>query len=155
MSDDDDTIDGDVDEDTMRTTVHAIRKAQKKQALIEAERTGASKLTAKLISVFGGLITLAAVAGFVWVLDAQAINQRQDSEIHRLDERAREHGHAEVSKNVRATDRRVDMLTGDVRALDMRTTKHGERLDDFDDEVDALEADVRRNNNARRGMAGD
>ncbi len=149
---DDDSQDG-ATEDTMRTTIGAIRKAQKAQALIEAERTGASKLTAKLLSIFGTLITLGAVAGFVWILDAQAINQRQDSEIDHIEERAREHGHTGVSESVRATDRRVDMISGDLRQTSMRLDKNGERLDELDDEVDALEVDVRRNSNTRRNMS--
>ena len=142
----------DVSEDTVRTTLAAIRKAQKQHELVEAERTGASKLTARLLSIFGSLITIAAVAAFAWILEAQEIDQRQDSEIDRIEERANEHRHDDLSKNVRTTDRRVDMLTGSVHELDMRVNKHGDRLDEIDDDVDELEINVRRNSNTRRSM---
>ena len=149
---DDETLDDDVSDDTMRTTLAAIRKAQDEHALVEAERTGAAKLTANLLRIFGGLITVAAVAGFVWILEAQEIDQRQDSEIERIKERATEHRHDGVSKNVRAVDRRVDMVVGDVRSLGMRIEKQGERIGELAEEVDEIETAVRRNSNTRRSM---
>lgn len=114
-----------LDSRAIRKQLAEIKEAQDEQSDIEAQRTGAGKLTAKLVTLFGAIITAAAVGGFVWVWDAQASNARQDSDLRHIIERTHEHdpaplGHGEITAAQRATERRVDGLEAAQSAVNAR-----------------------------------
>lgn len=120
----------------VRTSLRQIKQAQAEQARIEAERTGASKTTSRLVAIFGSTITAAAIAGFAWVWTANANNERQDVEIETLSVNPpREHGHGEIGSDVRALERRVASVEASYAAI-------GDRLDRIESEGTARHAEV-------------
>ena len=129
-----------LDDEYVRAKLTAITQTQSKHAKIEAERAGASRLTARLVAVFGSLITAAAVASFVWVWDANVTNHAQDARIERIDERGREHdppppGHTELEREAVATARRVDANERSNKAIN-------DRLDRMDREQESRHREV-------------
>jgi len=118
-----------LDDDYIGKTLTQIKTAQAEQARIEAERTGASKMTARLLTLFGSILSASAIAGFVWVWDAQSTNQAQSSEIERLEERQREHGHSDIERSVGVSTRRVDGLERAHKNINARLDRQGEQLD--------------------------
>ncbi len=79
-----------------------IKEAQDAQAKIEHVRTGASQLTAKLITLFGGIMTVAALGVFGWIWSAQA-------SISKLEMGgSAEHGHAAIESSIDDLNQRID-----------------------------------------------
>lgn len=112
-----------IDNGYVRKTLSEIKRAQAKQATIEAERSGASKLTTRLVTLFGTVMTAAVVGGFVWVLDVQSQNQAQDTAIQYLNDGSlRSHGHRDIENTHSEGMRRVD-------AIETWQKNLGERLD--------------------------
>lgn len=119
-------------ERTLRTALESIAKkchdngdAIGALQTIEDERAGASKFRAKLLAVFGGMITAAAVAGFAWMWDAQTTSALQGAAIEQVQSDAREHdptppGHGELEAHDAALDRRVDANESATKAINAR-----------------------------------
>lgn len=98
---------------------------------IEAERTGASKLTSKLLAVFGGVGTAIALAmaGLMWT--GNAADATRDAEVVQLDEDVGEHSIKLVSveRDARALERRVDVLGATQVEVSRRLNRQAEQLD--------------------------
>lgn len=146
------SINSKLDPSYVRRTLSDLKKGQASQREIEAERTGASKLTAKLLTFFGTVITAAAIGGFVWVWDAQAANHRQDAEIVHFEERMHSHdpapaGHEDLEASVLENSRRIAAANSEARVIKTRldaferqqATRHAELI-----------AELRRLRTARR-----
>lgn len=128
-------------ERTLRNTLEGIEKAQLAQRDIESKRAGASSTRAKLLGAFGGLLTAAAIGGFVWVWDAQTTNALQDAAIQQVQLDARNHdapppGHGDLTAADVVLQRRVDGVEGATKAINERldrndttaATRHAEIL---------------------------
>lgn len=115
-----------LDDAYIRKTLRSIKDAQSKQSRIEAERTGASKMTSRLLAVFGSMITAGAIGCFVWVWDAQQTSADQGAAIHRVERMQTVHsdlvGHPDLAATQHATERRIDGIEAAQKAI-------GERLD--------------------------
>lgn len=64
----------------------SVSRALNRQARTEAERTGASKTTGKIVALFGSIITAAALGGFGWLWNTQAKGQEHEARIARMTE---------------------------------------------------------------------
>ena len=112
---------GPLDDDYVRASLKQIKQAQAEQAKIEHERTGASKTTSRLVTVFGSLITAAAIGCFVWIWNANATNAAQSVEIETLENNPPStHGHAEMEREARERERRLGALEGSYTAINAR-----------------------------------
>lgn len=100
---------------------------------LEAERTGASKLTSRLLAVFGALGTAIAIAfgGIVW--NANAEDAARDALIDRLDEKVDEHNGSvrELGEGQNELERRVDGVDANVDALTRRMDRQVDQLDEL------------------------
>lgn len=128
-------------ERTLRKTLEEISKAQQEQRDVERERAGASKFRAKILTVFGGCITAAAIAAFVWVWNVQTTSALRGAAIEQVRIDARNHdapppGHGDLEAADVALQRRVDGVERATKAINERltrndelaTTRHGEVL---------------------------
>jgi len=133
-----------LDDEYVRRKLDLISRAQSKQAQIEAERTGASKNTSRLIAIFGTLITAAAIGGFGWVWSTSSETSRQSSAIERISERQAEHdpnppGHEEMITATRTNERRIDGVDAATKQINARldrieregATRHSEVLEEL------------------------
>ena len=145
-----------LDDDYLRRKLEAISKSQARQNQIEAERTGAGKSQARLIAIFGTLITAAAIGGFGWVWSTSADTARQSAAIERISERQSDHdpappGHDEIEAAIHSNDRRIDASEQTMRTIN-------ERLDRIERESGERHREVleelRRLRNARRTWGG-
>lgn len=129
MSDDDDDTRPSVSDPLVkmseRTLLERIEAAQQAQVVIEAKRAGAASFRAKLVTLFGGVLTAAIVAAFVWVWNAQTTNALQGAAIIEIERRAHEHdppppGHEEHDAARVLLDRRVDGVERATKAINDR-----------------------------------
>jgi len=124
------------DEEYVRSSLRAIKLAQATQAEIEAERTGASKTTSRLVTVFGTLITAAAIGGFAWVWNANATNAVQEVELGELATNPpSSHGHDEI---IRAEHRNES----DISSLKSSYSEINRRLDRMEREAETRHAET-------------
>ena len=112
-------------ERTLRKTLEDIATAQQDQRDVERKRMGASSFRARLLTMFGGVLTAAAISGFVWVWDAQTTNALQEAAIEQVRRDARNHdpsppGHGELEVIDHALQRRVDGVEQAVKAINDR-----------------------------------
>ncbi len=146
-----------LDNGAVRKALSEIKKAQANQAIAEAQRVGASKLTAKLVAFFGATITAAAIGSFIWVLDVQSQNQAQTTAIKQLNKGGpREHGHQGIEA-IHTEDRAEDMRRVD--AVETAQKSLGERLDRRDaamsQRLDDIMREIRSSNRRQRTWGGD
>lgn len=147
---------GELDNEYVRKTLHAIKVELAGQREIEAERAGAAKLRNRLIAGFGSLITAGALAGFGWVATVQSKTTTHEVQIERIEERAHDHdpppnGHEDL-------DERIDSNRDRVQAVEHTTRGIGSRLDRMEREAttrhNEITAELRRLRNARRTWGG-
>lgn len=118
-----------ISERTLCVTLERIEKAQREQRDIENKRAGASSTRARLLTAFGGVLTAAAIGGFVWVWDAQTTNALQDAAIEQVQLDARNHdapppGHGDLAAADVALQRRVDGVEGATKAINERLDRN-------------------------------
>lgn len=117
----------------------SVSRALNRQARLEAERTGASKTTGKIIAVFGSIITAAALAGFGWLWNTQAKGQEHESAIARMNEVQTQQSESIETAETEATavERRVSGNEAAIRSIN-------ERLDRILEELRQQRANPRR-----------
>jgi len=133
----DPAVDQDVSFAFVRATLAKIQKVQAEQSMIEAKRAGASKLLARLIAVFGSLMTAAAIGGFVWVWTAQTSNALQDVAIEQLVKRDSQHEDMQTANH--EIERRIDEVERATKSINTRlnriekenSERHGEVLQEL------------------------
>jgi len=125
-----------LDNDYVRAALKAIKETQAEQAHIESERAGAAKYRNRLLTVFGGVMTAAAIGVFGWMWHADKTIDAHTSKITQLSTNpARPHGHASLASEQRATQKQVNGLQGSHEALterlDNNATAQNEKLDNI------------------------
>lgn len=149
-----------LDDEYVRAKLHAISLAVAKQAKVEAERAGASKFTARLLALFGTVITAGAVAGFGWVWSVQASTADHESRLHTLETNPHaEHGHRALDSEIGDVDGAVEEVDDRVDGLDASTKVITQRLDRIEREQAERHSDVmqelRRLRGTRRTWGGE
>lgn len=86
-----------------------------------AEREGASKLTAKLVGILGGIVIAGFLGLFGYLWSGNADDTRRDAMIERLAEKQTDHasrpGHTQVERRVNDQERRIDGVDRNQKAL--------------------------------------
>ena len=115
---------------------------------IEKERSGAQKLTAKLVLIFGSIITTAAIGIAMWGYNSQMALAEQASDIEQLETNpAGEHGHESIEVSVRNAERRIYVLERSTEELRRTMTSDtATRQSQYDD----ILIELRRVNTRRR-----
>jgi hypothetical protein len=128
---DDDTGEIEIDPDVAaHEWRRSVSRALNRQARLEAERTGASKTTGKIVAFFGSTITAAAIGGFVWLWDTQATSQQHEARIARMSEEQQEQTEAleTTDATLDAIERRVTQNEAAQRAVNERLDRILEEL---------------------------
>jgi hypothetical protein len=109
-----------------------VTRALNRQTKIEAERTGASRTTSKLIAFFGTTITAAAIGCFVWLWNTQAASQQHSN---RLAQQEREQ--QEQSESIEENATKIDTIDRRLTSNEATTRAVNERLGEILQELRA------------------
>ena len=103
------------------------------------QREGASKLTAKMVALLGGLVVAGFTSLFAYLWAGNASQTRRDAAIERIDERQTEHmklpGHTELDRRVFSVDRRVDGVERSQVTLQRDVDQQGEKIEELRETV--------------------